>query len=91
MSVRAGVDTGGTFTDLVVLDEETGELRMSKVLPRRITRLGRSRLSRQTRDERHSSFVHGTTVATNALIERRGAGVALLRPMASVTSSGSSA
>ncbi|WP_410964494.1 hydantoinase/oxoprolinase N-terminal domain-containing protein, partial [Salmonella sp. SAL4447] len=32
MSVRAGVDTGGTFTDLVLFDEETRELRMSKVL-----------------------------------------------------------
>ena len=32
MAVRAGVDTGGTFTDLVAYDEQTGELRMAKAL-----------------------------------------------------------
>ncbi len=81
MSVRAGVDTGGTFTDLVVLDEETGELRMSKVLstpdhPSRAVFGSFAKAGIATNDV--SSFVHGTTVATNALIERRGARVALL-------------
>ncbi|MFN8186080.1 MAG: hydantoinase/oxoprolinase family protein [Gaiellales bacterium] len=81
MSTRAGVDTGGTFTDLVLLDETTGELRMSKVLstpsePSRAVFDSFAKAALDTHDI--SSFVHGTTVATNALIERRGAAVALL-------------
>lgn len=43
MGYRVGVDIGGTFTDLQVLDEETGELREAKVCqPRRMTRLSGS-------------------------------------------------
>ena len=81
MSVRAGVDTGGTFTDLVVLDDETGELRMSKVLstssePSRAVFDSFAKAGLET--EAIAYFAHGTTVATNALIERRGAEVALL-------------
>ena len=81
MSARAGVDTGGTFTDLVLLDEETGEIRMSKVLstPTQPSRAVFDSFAKAGLDTREiSSFVHGTTVATNALIERRGAAVALL-------------
>ena len=32
MGIRAGIDTGGTFTDLVALDEDTGEFRLAKAL-----------------------------------------------------------
>jgi N-methylhydantoinase A len=81
MSVRAGVDTGGTFTDLVLLDEETGEVRMAKVLstPSEPSRAVFDSFAKAGLDTREiSSFVHGTTVATNALIERKGANVALL-------------
>jgi N-methylhydantoinase A len=81
MSIRAGVDTGGTFTDLVALDEATGELRMSKVLstplrPSQAVFDSFAKAGFGTRDIAY--FVHGTTVATNALIERKGADVALL-------------
>src|SRR5437764_1189546 len=81
MGVRAGVDTGGTFTDLVVYDEEAGEIRMSKVLstpaePSRAVFDSFAKGGISTHDV--SYFVHGTTVATNALIERKGADVALL-------------
>jgi N-methylhydantoinase A len=81
MSVRAGVDTGGTFTDLVVFDEESGELRMTKVLstpsePSRAVFDSFAKAGLETSDVAY--FVHGTTVATNALIERRGTEVALL-------------
>jgi N-methylhydantoinase A len=81
MAFRAGVDTGGTFTDLVALDEETGELRMTKVLstpaqPSRAVFDSFAKAGLDTHDI--SYFVHGTTVATNALIERKGAEVALL-------------
>jgi N-methylhydantoinase A len=81
VAVRAGVDTGGTFTDLVSFDEATGEMRMAKVLstpaePSRAVFDSFAKPGLATRDI--SYFVHGTTVATNALIERRGADVALL-------------
>jgi N-methylhydantoinase A len=81
MSVRAGVDTGGTFTDLVLLDEASGEIRVTKVLstlaePSRSVFDSFEKAGVMTSDI--SDLVHGTTVATNARIERRGAGVALL-------------
>jgi N-methylhydantoinase A len=81
MPFRAGVDTGGTFTDLVAYDEELGELRMAKALstpasPSRAVFNAFARGGLETREI--SYFVHGTTVATNALIERKGAPVALL-------------
>ena len=81
MSVRVGVDTGGTFTDLVLFDEDTGELRMSKVLstPGRPSRAVFDSFAKAGLDTHDIAyFVHGTTVATNALIERKGAEVALL-------------
>src|SRR5262249_33966931 len=80
MAVRAGVDTGGTFTDLVLLDEGTGELRIAKVSstpsqPSRAVFDSFARAGVETSGIDY--FVHGTTVATNALIERKGADVAL--------------
>ena len=81
MGTRAGVDTGGTFTDLVALDEATGEIRITKVLstpshPSTAVFDAFAKAGLDTRDI--SYFVHGMTVATNALIERKGAEVALL-------------
>lgn len=81
MTFRAGVDTGGTFTDLVAYDESTGDLRMAKVLstPDEPSRAIFSSFAKAGLDTAEIAyFVHGTTVATNALIERQGAEVALL-------------
>lgn len=81
MSVRVGVDTGGTFTDLVLYDADTGELRISKVssTPSAPSRAVFDSFAKAGVDTTTvSTFVHGTTVATNALIERKGAHVALL-------------
>jgi len=76
-----GVDSGGTFTDLVAIDADTSEFRLSKVLstPRQpqdalFAALGRAELEPAEVD----TLVHGTTVATNALLERTVANVALL-------------
>ena len=81
--VRIAVDVGGTFTDLVV---ETGQQRTTlKVLttPRAPEQgildgvrqiLSNSNISPQD----VSFFLHGTTLATNALIERKGAKTALI-------------
>lgn len=75
---RIGVDTGGTFTD-VVSATESGELQLHKLLstpddPGRALRDGVSLVGADAGD----LLVHGTTVATNALLERRGARVALI-------------
>jgi N-methylhydantoinase A len=76
---RVGVDVGGTFTDLVALIE--GELQVAKVLS---TPADQSAGAIAALDEISidgasiAAFAHGTTVATNALLERRGALTALL-------------
>jgi len=85
MSVRIGVDVGGTFTDIVCFDEERQSLRLLKVPstpgePNRAVVDGAMRILQET-DRLPGSiqfFIHGTTVATNAILERKGAPVALL-------------
>lgn len=77
--IRIGVDTGGTFTDCVTL--EGGEARITKVFstpddPARGIVEGVHRLIRTPDSGLH--VVHGTTVGTNALLERKGARVALV-------------
>lgn len=77
--MRIGVDTGGTFTDFVVYDPVTGQLDTFKVLstpqdPAAAILQGLARL--QAGGTRH--IVHGSTVATNAVLERKGAKVALI-------------
>ena len=85
MSARFGVDIGGTFTDLVVVDETTGTIRVGKVLttakdPAHGVEQGIQTLldEAQVAPARVGAVVHGTTLATNALIERKGAKTALL-------------
>ena len=79
--VHVGIDTGGTFTDLVAFDPESGVLTTSKT-PSVPTEPGRALTdaidAADLRPERITSLVHGTTVGTNALIERTGARVLLL-------------
>ena len=72
--VIVGVDVGGTFTDLFLLDSVTGTFRTAKVPSRRgdeavgflngLNALGGA--------SGMDSIVHGTTVGTNTLLERRG-------------------
>ncbi|MCP4360237.1 MAG: hydantoinase/oxoprolinase family protein [Chloroflexi bacterium] len=76
--MRLGVDTGGTFTDFVWLDGD-GRIQIHKQLstpynPSEAILSGVDVL--QTPLE--ASVVHGSTVATNALLERRGARTALI-------------
>ncbi|MEM7355424.1 MAG: hydantoinase/oxoprolinase family protein [Acidobacteriota bacterium] len=84
-SHRAGADIGGTFTDLIVVDQATGEFHIGKTLTtpedpslavETVLRdvLGRAGLPATAL--RH--LIHGTTLVTNAMIERKGAKTALI-------------
>ena len=79
--LRIGVDIGGTFTDLVTVDSRTGELSMSKSFT---TPADRTDGVLEVLAEGGvalgdvSQFVHGTTTATNAVVERKGGRVGLI-------------
>jgi N-methylhydantoinase A len=81
--VRVGVDTGGTFTDFV-FQTSTGFTRVFKIAstpldPSEAITEGLRRISRLTgADLSEMEVIHGTTVGTNALLERRGAKTALV-------------
>jgi N-methylhydantoinase A len=82
---RLGVDIGGTFTDFVLLDEASGALSIWKTLttaddPSRGVEAGVGDLLELAGVPagRVADVVHGTTVVTNALIERKGAPTALV-------------
>ena len=79
-----GVDTGGTFTDLIAFDRMSGSLRRAKVpsVPSDpslavIDALGKL-FAEGVRPSDVTMFVHGTTVATNALLEGKGVRTGLL-------------
>ena len=76
--MRVGVDVGGTFTDLIAARPDgTIEIRKVASTPREPT-LGLFRAIDSLGSQAIDVLVHGTTVATNALLERRGARVALV-------------
>lgn len=82
-TVKLGVDIGGTFTDVVL--EIGNQLFSTKVLttyaaPEEaiLDGIGKVCQSASIEPSRISTIVHGTTLATNALIERRGARTALI-------------
>lgn len=72
--MRIGSDTGGTFTDLVAEDGRILKVPSTRDDPGEAVRIGVSALT----DAAPSVLAHGTTVATNALLERRGARVGLV-------------
>jgi N-methylhydantoinase A len=83
MSVRAriGIDVGGTFTDVVACGGEDGLLSLHKVptTPQDIARgIGAGLASTGVPLAEVAEIAHGTTVATNALLERTGARTGLL-------------
>jgi N-methylhydantoinase A len=79
-----GVDTGGTFTDLVAFNSATGEARVAKVAsvpadPSQAVLAALEELFGQGIMPSDVAFLaHGTTVATNALLEGKGARTGLL-------------
>src|SRR3979409_2460786 len=81
---RVTVDTGGTFSDFVYLNELTGEVSISKVPstpddPSRAILQGvETLLGKGVRPDEIAFFCHGTTVGTNALLEGKGVRTGLL-------------
>ena len=71
-----GIDVGGTFTDAVLLDGD--ELRMAKVPTAARQEESVVAAARAVGAEQLERFTHGTTVATNALLERKGARTAFV-------------
>lgn len=76
--MRIGVDAGGTFTDFIVLYDdgrlETFKIRSNPRSPAEVILAGIERAAGRTKAE----VVHGSTVATNALLERKGAKTAFV-------------
>lgn len=81
MSSRVGIDVGGTFTDTVVVDESTGDIR---VLKHRTTYERLSNGVTASLDDVGAtgldvtSIFHGTTLVSNAIVQRRGAETGVL-------------
>src|SRR5437016_3854887 len=81
---RVGVDIGGTFTDLMILDDATGSFSVGKTLTTAqdpsqavevvlLDTLERDGIGASTVQQ----LIHGTTLVTNAIIERKGSRTAL--------------
>lgn len=83
MATRMGVDVGGTFTDLIFYDDESGEVLVAKepTTPSSPEEGVVRAVEATVAEERIGStqyFLHGTTVGLNALLERKGAVVGML-------------
>ncbi len=85
MTFRLGVDVGGTFTDLLLVDESSGRTYMAKVLSTPDdSSIGVLNGIERICDESDidttqvDQVMHGTTVATNAVLTRKGAKVGLI-------------
>lgn len=83
--IRIGVDVGGTFTDFVLVDEHrdmifTGKQLTTPTDPSKAICEGVARIAREAGIEMSDldGIVHGTTLVTNAVIERNGAKVGLI-------------
>jgi N-methylhydantoinase A len=85
MSLRIGVDIGGSFTDFAVLDDETRKIRTLKVFSRPDSPGSEVLAGMAGLIERYgieakdvAYFTHGTTVGVNAVVQRRGLRLALI-------------
>lgn len=85
MPYRVGVDVGGTFTDVLLINEESGETWRSKVpsTPEDqsigvVAGVQKARAEAGIDASELTHLLHGTTVATNAVLEGKGATVGLM-------------
>ena len=82
--LRIGIDIGGTFTDFVIFDPTSGDIDTFKLPstphdPAQAVLEGLARLRNQLPETSSQwNIIHGSTVATNALLERKGAKTALI-------------
>ena len=79
--VTCGVDIGGTFTDVFCINESTGAFTIAKVPSSRVnpaSALGNGITAAAVEPSTVRTVIHGTTVATNALLERRGARIGMI-------------
>jgi N-methylhydantoinase A/oxoprolinase/acetone carboxylase beta subunit len=82
---RLGCDIGGTFTDFVLLNDRTGEIKIYKCLttpkdPSDAVEYGIREMEKKTPGfvERMDEVIHGTTLVINSIIERKGAKTGLI-------------
>ncbi len=81
MSLRIAVDIGGTFTDLIAFDERSGRIEHAKSLttPRDPVEGILDCIRKADLDPKSiDNLIHGSTIAINTLIERKGATVGLI-------------
>jgi N-methylhydantoinase A len=83
--MRIGIDVGGTFTDIVLIDDQSGRVHYTKVLTTHgdlaqgvISGIDKMLSMVESSFDQVEYMVHGTTIGTNALIERKGARTGLL-------------
>jgi len=82
---RLGCDIGGTFTDFVLLNDQTGEIQINKCLttpsdPSDAVEEGIREMERKTPGfmGKLDEVIHGTTLVINSIIERKGAKTGLI-------------
>ena len=78
---RLAIDTGGTFTDIVHIDDETMQMKVDKVKstpddPGKAVIEGIKKISENMKDI--TTFTHGTTASLNTLIQKKGSKVGLI-------------
>ena len=85
LSFRIGIDVGGTFTDFVLLDDQSGKITINKCLttprdPSDAVEEGIGELDHKAPGfvERLDEVIHGTTLVINAIIERKGSRTGLI-------------
>lgn len=81
LSKYTGIDVGGTFTDLFYIDDEASEIRITKVSSTPndpSTGLLNALKKAEVPIGQLDLFLHGTTIATNAIIQRKGCKAALV-------------
>ncbi|UMZ74173.1 hydantoinase/oxoprolinase family protein [Natranaerofaba carboxydovora] len=85
MGYKVGIDTGGTFTDISVINEDTGQVLVTKVPstpdnPASAVINGINSIIENMgiKGNKINFLIHGTTVATNTLLELKGAKTALI-------------
>ena len=83
MTLRIGIDVGGTFTDVTAFDDRSGEIVVSKYLsdpaaPVRVMETITAELAEKHGADAVSLVLHGSTAALNTLLEGKGVRAGLL-------------